>query len=87
MKQETIDVLTITLVVIMIASSFMIGTIVGNYEGEESGLQKGMNQAELNCLKLICDNNDCSTIQTITEVQNYCKSLVYGTDFYMKVGK
>jgi len=81
------DILTMILCVVMIGSAFLLGNIIGNHEGERVGVQDGMNQAEFNCAKLICEKNDCKTIQIITEVQNYCKGLVYGTDFYMGLGQ
>lgn len=86
-KEEVVKTSTVIIGVVLLSflvfSLLVIGVDVGLKKGEEEGIEKGMNQAELNCLEIICDNNDCSTIQIITEVQNYCKGLVYGTDFYL----
>lgn len=59
-----------------------------NYKKElDFKIQEGMDNAELNCVTLLCEEMNCQNINHVTEVQNYCKGLVYGTDFYMGLGK
>jgi len=50
----------------------------------EQGRFEGMNNAESNCLKLICEKANCGSIKDVQDVHSYCKSLVYGTDFYLR---
>lgn len=83
-RRELTSTLTISTLFIFF-SVFTLFAIFENKVTTDDKLIAGMNQAELNCLKLICENNECSTIQIITQAQNYCKSLVYGTDFYMRL--
>jgi len=79
--------LAVVFAVMFISTLFLSFGIMTENKNLKEDVTSGMNQAEFNCAKLLCEKNDCKTIQIITEVQNYCKSLVYGTDFYMKVAQ
>lgn len=80
-----IGILVVTFILITLAIVRIIDE--NNTKSIEEGKQLGMNIAEVNCLKLVCNQTGCEQLEKIDYIQKYCKSLVYGTDFYLRYGK
>ena len=89
-EQEDSRVMYIIVGIVIIAMALVAIWDLGEkyYEKKmKEEQQKGVDLAEVNCLKLICTQTQCDSLEKIDYLQNYCKSLVYGTDFYLKYKK
>lgn len=80
--RETLINITILLIILLMVSVGI--SIWQSYSSFEKGIDKGIQTAENNCIDILCKNYGCKSISDINSISKYCKSVVYGTDFYLR---